>query len=161
MMSSPDESIACPCNACDNFALGEDEFCVECIHKGCADQIEPACQDDVRLITDGGRQETGDEHREPLGDASEVYNGFVEVPSTWRVEGPQMYVGDEAGPAATIQVDEVHNCKVALSTTATERSTEFAALAVLGPEDARRLGNTLLRAADYADRQKEEGPDAE
>lgn len=47
------ERSPCPCDACDEFALSEDEYCTKCLHHGCGP--EPSCQ----AVTDGGTDADG------------------------------------------------------------------------------------------------------
>lgn len=90
-----------------------------------------------------------------LGDASEVYDIEPVVETGFVLRGDLFDTCVEDVPA-TWRVDEVCDGRVRVHVSWSEDGRRSSTGAQFGPEAAREFGLALLRAADYADRQREE-----
>lgn len=92
-------------------------------------------------------------HTKPLGDASEVYNASVTAKHSARFEEQYTWfrISDTE---AELFVEEIHEGVIALSTTMDVDGVEVGELTQLSAETARKLGNVLIRAAEYAEAQE-------
>lgn len=90
-----------------------------------------------------------------LGDASEVYDIEPVVETDYVLRG-ELFDGRIEDVPATWRVDEIWDGSVTLAAYWRDGDRRATVGARVNPDAARELGLALLRAADYADRQREE-----
>lgn len=89
-----------------------------------------------------------------LGDATEVYAVSPVIETDYVLQG-DLFDGRIEDVPATWRIDEIYDGQVCLAVSWGDSDRRASAAARVKPDTARDFGLALLRAADYADRQRE------